>query len=350
MKISLSSIVQMIATVLLVVPMAILFGGNFYNPDYFAYKHVYDHIGFYQVENLLGERFESGFIFLYQIGNKLGLSYQHFLGVLGVLCLLIIVFTVRQYTRRTFIVVGLYLIYPFFMDVVQIRNFVAMVIFFAGIRFYRVKNVTDILYSIGFILLATSIHKTMILFLVFILLRRLLSLEKWLKLGAIVAVVGTLMTNIIPSLLLMFFPNDLLETYLGNRNITFANAIFIVVSQLALMWISHFNYKLARSDSKLFHYKEILETIFFLNIILLFLYPLFTVNTNIIRFARNISLFTYLGSAIVSKEGHIAIWGQRLLSNVILFTTTVALWYVNIYHLLHIPVWRTVLENNIFWK
>ena len=78
---------------------------------------------------------EGGFNLLMKLGNILHLSFYSFRAVLTIVCLLLLHHTIKFYNANENSVISLYMLFLFFMDTIQIRNFVVEIIFIYSTRF-----------------------------------------------------------------------------------------------------------------------------------------------------------------------------------------------------------------------
>ena len=144
----------------------IIFGLNYQNPDYFAYQRIY--YGWKNSE-LFSASMESGFKFLCEIGQILGLDYQEMCCIFGLIGLTLISKTIIDYSPYPNLVFLIYLLYPFPIDVVQIRSFLATAVFVFSIRYIieyqKSLKKWNILYAFLCLIIAISFHKMAILLL-----------------------------------------------------------------------------------------------------------------------------------------------------------------------------------------
>ena len=153
-------------TVISLLFLYIMMWGNTYNGDYNAYKLLYDGVELYPIE--------PGFKLIIYISNKVGLSYQSFLMVIGVVSIILIGRTVRRYAENYSIIFAFYLMSSFVMDTIIIRNTLAMaVVIFALPYFAQGKKMKYFLC----IILATLIHVSMLIFLVPLIIGRIKSIK-----------------------------------------------------------------------------------------------------------------------------------------------------------------------------
>lgn len=147
-----------------------IFGFNTYNPDYKGYEVGY-YSGFSGTANstYIGNSVEIGFKLLCSVFNVLGVPYQFFLEIISFICLGIIVKCMKDYTLSPGLAYVAYLLYPFWMNVIQIRNFIVGVILMFAIRYLMSFDKVNVLKYVFLIMLAATIHSTSIVFLALML-------------------------------------------------------------------------------------------------------------------------------------------------------------------------------------
>uniref|UniRef100_UPI004055F417 EpsG family protein n=1 Tax=Agathobacter sp. TaxID=2021311 RepID=UPI004055F417 len=140
----------------------IMFGFNINNPDYWSYRIAYEGFSFTADEPV--------FILLCNFFRWLHIDYQIFVIIISFVGLILIAKTIMDFSPYPNIVFCLYLIYPFCIDVVQIRSFFAVSLVIYAIRFiinYRLNHEKkNIFLFIIFIILATGFHYSAILYLI----------------------------------------------------------------------------------------------------------------------------------------------------------------------------------------
>lgn len=98
-----------------------LLGGSLYNSDRLAYEQYY--YGLKTGTSFL--KFEIGFELLCRIALFFGFSFQILLFIIAIAGMVLIGVTIKKFTPNITVVLVLYLIYPFILETVQIRNFIA---------------------------------------------------------------------------------------------------------------------------------------------------------------------------------------------------------------------------------
>ena len=143
---------------LIIILMWVLMGANTQNPDIGLYSSDYN----LQVQRAASE---MGYTYFIKLFYLLGFDYIKFRMIFSFIGIILIHHTVKQFIHNSSAFYLLYFIYPFMMDVVQMRNFMAMAIFIYGIPYLLSENKKDTIKYILLILLASSIQLTAIVYL-----------------------------------------------------------------------------------------------------------------------------------------------------------------------------------------
>jgi hypothetical protein len=331
---------------LLIILMWIFFWGNTYNPDYFTYLNLYNSNSGHLTTSL-----ESGFIFLIKISNLMGLSYNMFLLFFSLIGLFLIHSTIKLYTSNFNYIYLLYFIFPFFFDVVQIRNFMVMAIVFYSTRYLMNTNFLSKLKFLILILFASSIQIISLVYLPFILVNiKSKKRESFIQLVSIFSIILSILILLnnkqIPFLydLIKLTGISKLEIYFNTKtNFGFLIYWFIQLISFTIAYITKRYYNQYTRDSNN-NYKLII-----LNYqvqLLSFIYlPLFLLNSNFIRIIRNLLLLNYL-SISITKD---CIKNR----NIKLFYIIITLLFVLILYVLLLfsyndSIIRAIIDNNIF--
>ena len=153
--------------------MFILMAFNFDGPDIGNYLETYASIG--DAPNLhvaLGYTYmESGYILLMFGANKLGLDFYAFRIVVTVICFALVSSAIRYFKVNPNMIVGLYMVYMFFMDAIQFRNFAAMcIVLFSARYLFRRTKLSYLQYVIG-IICASFFHIIALVYLVLLIVK-----------------------------------------------------------------------------------------------------------------------------------------------------------------------------------
>lgn len=176
----------------------ISFGWNYNNADYLAYERDY-----LLNKDEISVSGEFGFNYINYLCNCLNLNYQQFLVVLGLFCYSLFYYITVSKSKYPGLVASFYLLFFFFLDVTQIRNFLAFIIvLFAFVRYLRIDATkSDIIKYALLVLLSTTIHFSSIFFMVFILAIK----EVKFKHIAILTVIASAVTVFVYSFIQLYF-------------------------------------------------------------------------------------------------------------------------------------------------
>ena len=158
-----------IATVVALAVSWVLFALNTGNADYKNYEYAYQIFG----EGAPNEYFEPLFYGLMMACYWCGLPYQGFVVVIATITLTIFVKAIRFFSKDLLWVWLVFMIYPFAFDIVQYRNFLAFAICLYGMHYLlkETPGIWDIVKYILFVAVGALIHKSMVVYLVFLLIR-----------------------------------------------------------------------------------------------------------------------------------------------------------------------------------
>ena len=133
---------------------------------------------------------EPLYLMLQNLGKWVGLGYNAFLAIMSFLFLLIRMVLIKKMSVRQNFVIGLYLLFPFIMDITQIRMFYATTIVLLGIFFLlQNKKSSDSLF-VFFVIMATLVHSSCILYLLLLFAKNIkrLGVDEYIKLCIAVCV------------------------------------------------------------------------------------------------------------------------------------------------------------------
>jgi hypothetical protein len=274
--------------------MILLFGGIYNCADDEMYLTMYNYIKLHGLTAYATT--EVGFTFFVFLCTKIGLSYKIFRTIIAVIGLLLIQKTVLEYSKKYSFVFILYFIYPFLLDVVQIRNFLAAsIVIFSMPYLAQNSRKGDIKYLIG-ILIAVSIHYMAIFFLPFLWVNRY-SVNNLAKIAIHIVPVLCILTStqVIPN-----FVRSIVGDTLGdNISVYFQRAnwgfILLWFRQLAFTVLTYYCYLLIKESDIDETWKMLNTVIIKLNIYLIIVcFPLIMFNGNFFRLLRPMLLLNYI--------------------------------------------------------
>lgn len=156
----------------------VLYGGNTYNADYLGYQRSY-YSGEISFENGL---LKTSICYLF---SKLGIPYQAYLFLFSLFSIMMIYKIISHYTNNKAIVLFLYILYPFFMDIVQIDNFASYIIVLYFVRFLEEDEKKGIIKYLFGVMIASLIHVSSLIYLVFLFVR----VHKWRRFFACISII-----------------------------------------------------------------------------------------------------------------------------------------------------------------
>lgn len=156
--------------------MWILMGWSYNVADYDVYFTRYTYPEIYGT-------LEPLYVAIQNIGKIMGLSYNSFLAYMSFIFLLVRMILIRSMSIRPNYVIGLYLLFPFIMDITQIRMFYATTIVLLGIfvlmKNYRYSNI----FFVIIIIIASMMHSACIIYLLVLVAKNVkeFNTKKYLK-------------------------------------------------------------------------------------------------------------------------------------------------------------------------
>lgn len=214
------------------------------NADYQSYKTSYENS-----MNITDEKPQDlGFYYLSVFFRTIGFSYNGFLGVISFICIVLLGLTINRYSRARNFTLILYIIFPFFFDVVQVRNFFAASLIIYSIRFLEEKSKKNILLFMIFIGTAFLFHTIALVYLLFLLVfiqnkKKMIFLVSSISIFSSVFLLSSiqLLRNSTFALFLMRI-NPRILWYLSD-NLNFSTRILFVIYIITILFLSSISYK-----------------------------------------------------------------------------------------------------------
>lgn len=287
----------------------VIYGGNDENPDYDGYRLRYELIerGDVLVEALA---LEPGYELMMRLAVSMGFGYQGFLMLVAALGLILINGAVRRIPGAAHFVYPLYFVYPFALDVIQVRNFLALALVVRGVSFLLSESRRPRVAFISCVAIAATIQVSSAIYaaLIFVPLRR--KIGSW---PVFLSVFGTGIMLIAPGaagylaqLTGWLSASDKYDGYFETRG----RAGFLIFA-LAQAWIYMLlNKSLAAAESVEASVKQAPMRLLYLarntSLLLMVAVPIYVINSNFWRFSRNLHIVFYMGlfvgySALSSK-------------------------------------------------
>jgi len=282
-----------------VIYLILLMGGNTNNPDTEIYNNIYYNSEFFSKD--------MGFGLLVRVFHEcIGVQFDVFKLIVSILGIFLIHLTAKKYVKNISCFYILYFIYPFLMDVIQVRNFLAMSIFIYAVPWLTSNERKDIVKYVIAIAIAATIQKTALVYLPIIFIRKAYN-KKHIKYILIILVVTSFFIGINKNVVAVF-SNILLDNFadslIGVSGFLEINTKYGWIIQWATQ-ISNFaliswsrkllanNRQLCDPSKKLLanSYEKtykLIDIVYWINIYSFLFIPLYVVNINFYRIMRNI--------------------------------------------------------------
>lgn len=305
----------MIITCFMVTIIILIMGGASNCPDYMNYESMY-----YNAVNFSWQYFwdpsvaysmgycrDFGYSITNYIGNELGLTYQDYKFVSSLIFLMtLFIYTWRIIKNKLIIFLCLYIVYPYLMDVIQVRNFMFVVFLFMGIYYLTYAKKNRRLKFIALMMIAATFHTIALLYLPFVFFEN--CIKKWTRfILYILILIGLLMpfyadwikTNWMFAWMLLSGTDTSLAhyaQYVMNTNDGLAYLARYFLLLFIVMFLSHIKDVMKNADSYLGRYTK---NIYWLSMYCLIFLPLFPMFGDLgARLLRNLLYFVIVGSVI----------------------------------------------------
>ncbi|TYC82198.1 EpsG family protein [Acetobacterium wieringae] len=324
---------------LLIFFMWVLFWNGFGYADYLNYKNLYDYVSYtgtgYSTSQI-------GFVMMMKFMSSLGLEYYHFLMLLSFFGMFLIIQTVEKYTDKPQIVYLLYFVYPFLLDVVQVKHFFAMAIVIYCFRYLEQDGKRNIIKYIIGILLAFSVHSIAIIFLPLVFIKKM-QLNKLYVVVILALLIGVPLayTEVFQNIATIFVPFQRIEDYFINRA-KFGFFIQFLIQGIIILMIRYSRTILERRGEGY----GFVELIYKINLYLIMLFPLYIINGTFERGFRMIAILNYI---VFSKLFSTSKKKEKVEILVILSIFAFSMFAYYIFIPYQNTVFFPIFENNLFF-
>lgn len=325
---------------LLLIPIIlILFGANYSNPDYENYLAAYE----LQKQEIVFETSQIGFIILMKLSSWLGLTYTGFLISVSIIGIFLIYKIVIKYTTKPNFVFALYFIHPFFLDIVQVKHFLAMSIVVFSTQFLIENKLTYKYKYISGILIASSIHYISLFFIPLAFIKEI-SIKVLFLIMAALSLTVLVLDNLglIQTIAIKIAGESRTEHYFENRaNLGFFVQYFIQTAMLVTVFFSVRSLRINNKSNKF------IEIILIINIYLLILFPFYMINGTFERAFRMILILNYILFSLTLTSLSIK---PKIFYSSFLIVIVGLLFYWHVYHNYSEEVFFSIFENNHVFK
>ena len=342
--------------------MWIVFWGNTKNPDYETYNRLYSNIQSGASVFNTSEA-EIGYQILMKIGALLGLSYKMFISIVSLCCYALIHSTVKRFCTNYNYIYVLYFIFPFFLDVVQIRNFIVMSLFIYAVRYLFDNTKRSQMKYILIIFLGSLIHYSLLLFLPMILIS-FDSRKNLIRIISVTSVFGSLIILLnnkeIPFIKqiasFVFDSNKVLFWFDSKTNWGFLLFWFMQTCSFLIMWytkvsiIKYYKKDINQMNDPLYIYSydndlRFVKLIYWINVMAFSFFPLYLMASTFTRLMRNIILLNYISFAITNKR--IKNINEKVIYNTLIMVYILVFFLVELFLPYKDTIINAILQNNI---
>ena len=261
---------------------------NIDTPDRHNYMSLYESVALGQFRDYS----EIGMQIIIYIMTKLNVSFEVFINIFYLVALFLLARFMFRWSSRPSLVLLLYIIYPLFLDIVQIRTLMATAIVLNALDFLKEKNRSNLIKYILLVLFAGSIHNSAYFYLLYVFVffsTKILSI-----LASIALVVFVVLQTFLIDYIRETFP--FLVTQLNRyttQNISEASTFVLIVSYIVNICacIFYVNYikKNKYPDEKILDSEIILN----INIISICLIPFTLFALEFMRLYRMVMILNY---------------------------------------------------------
>lgn len=193
------------------------------------YQRAYNHIANGNFYNDLG----IGWYYLCQFSAKLNLTYIQFKTILVVISIILINNSISFFMQSKYnkpIIWVSYLIFPLLLDCIQIRFFIAEAIVLFAMRYLISNKKIDIIKYILFVLMASTIHSSVLIYLIFLLYKVLGRYEsKYIAIMAVIMILFLVFKQNIIKLCSLFINEQRINRYFYSTDALGIKGIIIYV-------------------------------------------------------------------------------------------------------------------------
>ncbi|OJG39866.1 hypothetical protein RV01_GL001048 [Enterococcus dispar] len=276
---------EKVSSFLLIFIMWILMGFNTYNADYEAYQALYHRISILGTNTDPG--IEIGFKYIMYFFSFFTNSYQVFLCITSLTCLIFLRYIILLYTNYVSSTLFLFFIFGFFSNAIQLRNFISMIlILFAFYIFCNNEGIKAYFLYVFIIFIASLFHVTSLFYLILIVSK----LNK--KVIFLIFGISTVCLAAIRNNIQYFFEDTKFISYWGNNNATggMSKTILILAYFSVNLWLVIKLVKLSKEIPS----KNFVDFLVPVNLLVSVSFLLVLLNNNFIRLIRNVYLLNYV--------------------------------------------------------
>ncbi|MDK2810945.1 MAG: hypothetical protein PWR27_1654 [Petroclostridium sp.] len=259
-------------------------------------------IEFERVINGSKSMYEAVYVGLIKFGSYFTHDYYVWRNIVVFIFLSIFFIVIYKFVDNVHFVYAMFSAYLVILSSVQLRNFLALVVFLIGLLYFVNSNHTGKrLVFIVFTLLAGLIHSSFFIYFFLLLADKTFSQKTIKKIGIGVILFCVLIFingNNIPGMriLLNFVNESRVLIYLTQK--TRLGFLYPMIMHLSSVFITYYIMKKTSGDNEKY------KLIFKINALMMICFPLYMLQTSFYRIARNLLILTYIseGDSILRNE------------------------------------------------
>lgn len=327
---------------LIVLLMWILYGFNTYNVDFNIYNNIFNY-------TKAGHTYmQFGYSYLNEIAHYLDWSFIFFKVVITLLAFVLLYKSILVYTSNIAFVLALYMIFPFLLDVVQLKTFLSMTIVIYSLRYLINTDRKSVIKYIGLILIASSVHY-LSLFYLFLLLVHFNKTKLLIKNVAIITILFILFSysGFIKYILAFVLPIAKVNYWFEPK--TGLGIVIVVALHSYITFLVHYVHYKFYNQLKIDRYKLIFSGLVVkINVIMWLIFPLYIFNMVFFRIYRNLFILffilfgMFIYDKLFSKKDRF-IFSLLLL----LFVSALSIFYIFSIHF--DDIFKAVMFNNLIF-
>ncbi|SCH00940.1 Uncharacterised protein [uncultured Clostridium sp.] len=336
-----------IIAICLILFMFTMMAFSYGNSDFETYEMYFEIYG----NNLSINAFfllNGGFKWLCSLFQKLNLTYNDMLFFMSLFGFYNLIWVAKKYVQNINVVFALLYIYPFIIDITQIRNFVSMTLLIRGIYYLitEKKNSKAIIKFGLFNSLATSFHLTFLYYFILICIRFID--RKNIKYIAPIMVVGEMILWKGLCYFIAEYTSETKAAFYFGKHIRLVTLFIIVIYYLSInIWV---NYIYKRNTKIMW-----IANMYKINLVMLTTLPLVYHSFEFMRLYRNIFFMLYIMAANYYESHKKIVFNRKKIASAqIILISMILIAMFSLYFFIYRDYQLTVIipafEMNRAWK
>lgn len=340
----------------------IMFGWSHGNADYLAYASSYDNLSYF-------DNFSEGTIglkIIFSFFSSIGISYQWFLIIISFFGLALIAYTIRKYSQYGCFVFLLYFIFPYLLDIVQIKNFLVTALIVYAVRYLVSEEKGSVIKYIVIVCMATLIHYSAVFFLLLLLVKYFdFKTIAWITVIVSVVILITYKTNLFIVITSKIAPSSWVTTRLDQGvnddlssqilrivRMSFILFLFIYLKRKVIQYIKKHEYNLEANggykvdNTETFRFIDIVSKT---NVLVAIAIPLLMYSREFYRIQQDILILNYMVFSLGFNKSNQNKSGRLVMSFIMVIYCMVSLYIMVLRNDNLFTVFRPMFENNLLF-